>query len=210
LWAEASRSELVLLRCAIRERWPVPEERCGPILQEVFSRFHTKDTPVRVLVAIARVFLAADQDNLDRLREARQADRGPKRRAGRKWTVEECLRLPADGWASRPSPGVWRWDDRGCDIGYEFSPEAPALWLDYTVELPDAEPETVAYWIWLVAEPRRFGGTRWLFICPLATNGVPCGRRVGALYLPPGCKWFGCRHCWRLSYARQGGTAGDK
>jgi hypothetical protein len=29
---------------------------------------------------------------------------------------------------------------------------------------------------------------------------VPCGRRVSALYLPPGAKWFGCRHCYELTY----------
>jgi hypothetical protein len=201
LWANASRSELVLLRHAIRERWPIPEDRRGPCLEEVFSRLHDKGTPTRLLLTTTGVFLAANKHNLDLFCEALRAERGRKRRAGRKWTVEECLQLAAEGWASRPSPGVWRWEDRGSDIGYKFSPEASALLLDYTVERPDAEPEVVAYWIRLVTEPRRFGGTRWLFVCPLASNGVACGRRVGDLYLPPEAKWFGCRHCWRLSYA---------
>ena len=31
-------------------------------------------------------------------------------------------------------------------------------------------------------------------------NGACCGRRVGTLYLPPGSKYFGCRHCYNLSY----------
>lgn len=26
------------------------------------------------------------------------------------------------------------------------------------------------------------------------------GRRVGKVYLPPGGKYFGCRHCYQLSY----------
>jgi hypothetical protein len=38
LWADPSRSDLQLLRQAIRRGWPVPQERCGPILAEVFSR----------------------------------------------------------------------------------------------------------------------------------------------------------------------------
>src|SRR5262245_61679276 len=45
LWADGSRSELVLLRRAIRERWPVPEGRRGPILEEILSRFHNEGTP---------------------------------------------------------------------------------------------------------------------------------------------------------------------
>jgi hypothetical protein len=108
--------------------------------------------------------------------------------------VAECLYLPAERWKSAFVRRV-ALEDRRCDIGYEFSPEAPALRLDYAVELPDAEPEAVAYAIRLVAELRRFGRTRWRFVCPLATSGVPCGRRVGDLYPPPGGKWFGCRHC---------------
>jgi len=62
----------------------------------------------------------------------------------------------------------------------------------------------------LVAEPRRFGGTRWLFICPLVVNGRRCGRRVSALCLPPGAQRLGCRHCWRLSFARKMAKDGGK
>ncbi|MGQ9825555.1 MAG: hypothetical protein ACUVSK_11295 [Desulfotomaculales bacterium] len=43
---------------------------------------------------------------------------------------------------------------------------------------------------------------RYWFICPLAVNGRPCGRRVGTLYLPPGGKYFGCRHCYNLTYRK--------
>jgi len=115
--------------------------------------------------------------------------------SGRCRTASNC---PPTG-TSRPSPGAWRWEGQGCCIVYKFSPEAPALWLDYTVELLDAQPKMVAYGIRLVAEPRHFGGTRWLFVCPLATDGVACARRVGTLYALPGAKWFGCRHCYRLA-----------
>ena len=34
----------------------------------------------------------------------------------------------------------------------------------------------------------------------MTTNGVACGRRVGKLYCPPGSKYYGCRHCYNLSY----------
>ncbi len=29
---------------------------------------------------------------------------------------------------------------------------------------------------------------------------VPCERRVGKLWLPPGAIYFGCRHCYGLTY----------
>ncbi|MGO8691868.1 MAG: hypothetical protein ACLQLG_19775 [Thermoguttaceae bacterium] len=44
------------------------------------------------------------------------------------------------------------------------------------------------------------GGLRLWFTCPLNASGVPCNRRVGKLYLPPGVRYFGCRHCHNLTY----------
>jgi hypothetical protein len=46
----------------------------------------------------------------------------------------------------------------------------------------------------------NFGGIRYWFICPLSRNGVYCGRRVAKLYKAPGANYFGCRHCYNLSY----------
>jgi len=56
------------------------------------------------------------------------------------------------------------------------------------------------YKVILVSTPCNFGGVRWWFICPLTTNSVPCGRRVAKLYCPPGAIYYGCRHCYNLSY----------
>jgi hypothetical protein len=47
--------------------------------------------------------------------------------------------------------------------------------------------------------PCYFGGRRWWFVCPLVVNGRVCNRRVGVLYLGGG-KYFGCRHCYNLTY----------
>ena len=44
------------------------------------------------------------------------------------------------------------------------------------------------------------GGVRWWFICPLVVAGVPCNRRAGKLFLPPGARYFGCRRCHDLRY----------
>ena len=50
----------------------------------------------------------------------------------------------------------------------------------------------------LTSTPCHYGGKRWWFKCPLVINGKYCGRRVGKLYL--GGKYFGCRHCYNLTY----------
>jgi hypothetical protein len=55
------------------------------------------------------------------------------------------------------------------------------------------------YKVWIVSTPCHFGNRRWWFICPLVINGRSCNRRVGALYLASG-KYFGCRHCYNLTY----------
>jgi len=56
------------------------------------------------------------------------------------------------------------------------------------------------YKIQLTTTPCNFGGVRYWFICPLSKNGVYCGRRVAKLYKAPGGNYFGCRHCYDLSY----------
>jgi hypothetical protein len=60
--------------------------------------------------------------------------------------------------------------------------------------------EALDYRLRLTATRPRYGGLRWWFVCPLVANGLPCGRRVGKLYLPPGGRYYGCRHCYRLTY----------
>ena len=73
LWADASRSDLLLLRRAIREGWLVPAERRGPILEEVCSRFEDNNATTRLSLAIARVVLDASNYNLDVIRGATRA-----------------------------------------------------------------------------------------------------------------------------------------
>lgn len=45
-----------------------------------------------------------------------------------------------------------------------------------------------------------FGGSRWWFTCPLMRGDYPCERRVSMIYLPPDSLYFGCRHCYDLTY----------
>lgn len=57
------------------------------------------------------------------------------------------------------------------------------------------------YKVPLIETPCNFGKTRYWFKCPLYKNGQYCGRRVGVLY--KNGDWFGCRHCYNLTYSSQ-------
>jgi hypothetical protein len=70
LWSDASLADLRLLRRAIREGWPVPEERRPGIIAEVSPLIGAEQA--RVAIAAAWVFLEADHANL---REAARAQR---------------------------------------------------------------------------------------------------------------------------------------
>jgi len=79
--------------------------------------------------------------------------------------------------------------------------DQPFAKVNYTItDRRTGEKTDYDYVIGLTTTPCNFGGVRYWFICPLSINGVLCGRRVGTLYLAPGGKYFGCRHCYNLSY----------
>lgn len=60
------------------------------------------------------------------------------------------------------------------------------------------EKKDFDYKIQLTTTPCNFGGVRYWFICPLSRNDQYCGKRVGILYKAG--DYFGCRHCYNLSY----------
>jgi hypothetical protein len=132
----------------------------------------------------------------------------------KKTVVEACLSLDANRWmregnlrAGVQLSGSWRWvysDGRECSIRYEVTTEymaAPSVRLSYSRTCPDSgQQEPIEYRVRLATTRPRFGGLRWWFVCPLVKNGWDCGRRVGKLFLPPGGRYFGCRHCHDLTY----------
>ena len=70
-------------------------------------------------------------------------------------------------------------------LQYKFTESG--LEMDYPISLSHSE--------------LTWGAKRWWFTCPLKKDGYQCNRRVGKLYLPPGGRYFGCRHCYNLSYS---------
>jgi hypothetical protein len=74
--------------------------------------------------------------------------------------------------------------------------------LKYTHTSRDTgEKEDMNFKVGLATTPCNYGGKRYWFICPLSKNGKYCGRRVGVLFCIG--KWFGCRHCGEIAYAKQ-------
>jgi hypothetical protein len=71
-WETASRGDLLLLRKAIREGWPVPPERRVRLLEAAVAPIYREDAPRRLVLAIARLALAAHRHNLDLLERALQ------------------------------------------------------------------------------------------------------------------------------------------
>ena len=65
---------------------------------------------------------------------------------------------------------------------------------------PESPDEGNIHGALLTTTRPHFGGRRWWFQCPLVVNGVPCRRRCRILYKPYGSRYFGCRHCHRLTY----------
>jgi hypothetical protein len=71
----------------------------------------------------------------------------------------------------------------------------------YTVtDRNSGEKTDYDYKVQLTTTSCNYGGVRYWFICPLYRSGVYCGRRIGTLYCPPGANYYGCRHCYNLSY----------
>jgi hypothetical protein len=89
-------------------------------------------------------------------------------------------------------------DSMGIDISVQ---QENNVRLYYScVNTTTGDKENFDYKIRLVTTPCYFGGKRFWFICPLIINGIPCDRMVGKLYLPSNAKYFGCRHCYNLTY----------
>jgi hypothetical protein len=76
-WAEASRADLLLLRRAIREGWPVADHIRPIIVEAIMSKLDTEapDDPL-MAIAVAKIVIAADNADIDaQLAEFRQRRR---------------------------------------------------------------------------------------------------------------------------------------
>ena len=127
-----------------------------------------------------------------------------------KTTVEQATQLNIfklkefgllDGYRSSTLTWTRRLSGHKSSIGILVDTEELYAKVNYTTTDRNTDEKTdYDYKISLTTTPCNFGGVRYWFICPLSINGVYCGRRTGTLYLASGGKYFGCRHCYDLSY----------
>ena len=131
----------------------------------------------------------------------------------KKTTVEECKTLPISLFKDAIKHVLenqgenWRgsvsWSCGGepvGNIGYLVYSENdyPKIELQYKFTESGIELD---YMLLLTYTYLSWGAKRWWFVCPLKKNEIPCNHRVGKLYLPPGYQYFGCRHCYELTYS---------
>ncbi|MCO6047955.1 hypothetical protein NG895_28970 [Aeoliella sp. ICT_H6.2] len=126
----------------------------------------------------------------------------------KKHTVEQSLALCVGDFRGRMchgASGSFTWTRYGgweSSIGYYVASSngiagvGPTITLHYRRN----DTESIEIPIQMQSTPANFGGVRWWFTCPLMVGDTPCQRRVGKLYLPNGARYFGCRHCHRLTY----------
>lgn len=128
----------------------------------------------------------------------------------KKDTVEDCLDvdvywLKKHGYFCGYKYGGIKWSFRS---GHESNISLAVKTHDheqyinfiYTLTDKDGQKEHFDYKVPIVTTKCNFGGVRYWFLCSLSGDGMSCGRRVGKLYMPSGGKYFGCRHCYQLSY----------
>lgn len=118
----------------------------------------------------------------------------------KKTVVEDCLKLPIglireglEGGKGHRGAVNWTLGGR-VKASISYTVEAGGIRLSYRVG--GEQGQDCSYFVALTETFPRLGGVRYWFVCPLRG----CGQRVGTLYLPPGGRYFGCRHCYDLAY----------
>lgn len=116
-----------------------------------------------------------------------------------KLSIFEMKRM---GYFDRLYSGLITWKINGGNersVTANIEPHSMRLRLLYVqTNRQSGENQEFDYTIELTTTPCNFGELRYWFLCPLVKNGVKCNRRVGVLY--KGGDYFGCRHCYNLSY----------
>ncbi len=116
----------------------------------------------------------------------------------------DVRRLQRDGLLERRYMFMWQWSRYGevcASVGIQ--PESDHVTLTYTHSSngsPATEQNYPVFLDWTIC---HYGGSRAWFICP--ARG--CGKRVAILYCG---KVFACRSCYRLVYASQRESPGQR
>jgi hypothetical protein len=113
------------------------------------------------------------------------------------------------GWRSGTITWTNGWSGNKSSVGIEVCTmnDENYLRIHYTqTDNSSEEKKEFDYKVQLEKTPCHFGGFRYWFRCNLYKRGVYCGRRVGVLYKDG--DWFGCRHCYELTYSSRNANRG--
>lgn len=95
----------------------------------------------------------------------------------------------------------------GCEVNL-WSEKKYARFHYTQTDNSSGEKKDFDYKVPLEKTPCHLGGFRYWFKCHLYKSGVYCGKRVGVLY--KNGDWFGCRHCYELTYSSRNTNRGYK
>lgn len=115
------------------------------------------------------------------------------------------------GWRSGTITWTSGYNEHKSSVSIEVSTmnDENHLRIYYTqTDNSTGEKKDFDYKVQLEKTPCHFGGFRYWFKCHLYKSGVYCGRRVGVLYKDG--DWFGCRHCYELTYSSRNENRGYK
>jgi len=108
--------------------------------------------------------------------------------------------LRRDGFLRSGVAGTVTWPDGGkIDVvEVRLAGDVAFIRLAYSITWA-GQRQNFGYRVDLVQVPRLVDKHSWVFRCPLQG----CDRRAVKLYLPPGGRYFGCRHCYDLTYRKR-------
>jgi hypothetical protein len=125
-------------------------------------------------------------------------------------TVEDCKKidmawLKKNGlfrFALNTGTITWTLGERKSSIGIEISiyEDLYARFMYTITDSSSEEKKKYDYKVPLITTPCNYDGKRYWFKCSLIKDGQYCGKRVRTLYKSPNADYFGCRHCYNLTY----------
>lgn len=116
------------------------------------------------------------------------------------WWLKKNGYLEPNSWKSAGIRWTHGFSGRESSVSIQTSimEDEKYLRIYYTQTNNDGSKKDFDYKVFITTTPCNYGGHRYWFICPLSRKGVYCGRRVGVLYKAG--DYFGCRHCYDLTY----------
>lgn len=113
------------------------------------------------------------------------------------------FQLKKHGYLSNHKSGTLTWNNplsgqASISLESEVNGASGYIRLTYWQKQDSGEKKDYDYKVFVAASACYFGGLRYWLVCPIEKNGQRCGRRVGVLY--KGGEYFGCRHCYELTY----------